>query len=441
VTTPESHGGRFSTRSAWFVVAILLLANLSFWIDRQILALLVKPIQRDLGLSLTQVGVLSGVPFAIFSTVMGFPIARLADTTSRRLVIAVGVALWSVMTALCGLAGSFYRLLLTRIGVGVGESTLQPAATSAIADLFPPARLGTAMSVYSTGSFIGSGLAYAIGGWVVGVVAGQEFWTAPLVGAVRPWQAVFFIVGLPGLLVAALMLFVREPERDRSRGTVPLSSLVRYVRANLRTFVTLSLGYASSLTVNIGISIWLATFLIQSHGWSVTRAGVVQGSLTITMGTLGVVMGGRVADMLARHGHTDAPLRVGIIGAIGMLVSATAYPFAETAAVAVAWLVVVNFFAAFPWGAASAAIAETVPAPMRAQGTALCFVVVNLISVGVGPVAVAAIADHVFHRDSAIREALAIVNVVGMIAAIVLLMYGLSAFRRTMAIRDDWKSD
>lgn len=438
----ESGADGTSNRYAWYAVGVLTLANISGFVDRQILSLLVVPIRRDLGLSLTEMSYLIGLPFAVFYTVMGIPIARLADSGNRRNVIAVGIALWSVMTALCGLAGTFWRLLLTRIGVGVGEAALAPPATSMIADYFPRERLGSAMSVYSMGVFLGSGLAYFIGGWIVGIVSAQDRWTWPVVGTVHPWQTVFIMIGLPGLLIALLMLTVREPERrDHTHGTVPISTLFNYVRANLRTFTCQSLGFALSATVNYGIAAWLATFLIESHGWPASRAGMVQGTLTMTVGALGVLAGGRVADALVRRGYVDGALRVGVIGALGMLVSATAYPFAPSATAAVAWLVLVNFFAAFPWGAASAAAAEIVPAKMRAQGVALFFFVLNLVSVALGPIAVAAITDHVFHDDAAIRYALAIVNVVGMLGAIALFVAGMPAYRRTLAQRDSWRTE
>jgi MFS family permease len=430
---------RISLRYAWYVVGVLMIANVSFWIDRQILSLLITPIRRDLGLTLTQTSYLIGLPFAVFTTLMGIPIARIADSGNRRNVMTIGVALWSVMTALCGTAGSFGRLLLARIGVGVGEAAMQPPAASLLADYFPPQQYKTAMSVYSTAIFLGSGLAYAIGGWVVGIVSAQEHWTWPLIGSIRPWQTVFLVVGLPGLLIALLMLTIREPERrDHTRGTVPISVLLGYVRGNLRTFLCLSFGFALSATVNYGIAAWLATFLIQKHGWAASRAGMVQGALTMTVGMLGVIAGGRLGDWFAQRGRVDGALRIGIIGAAGMLVSATAYPFASTATSAVLWLVVVNFFAAFPWGSASAAAAEIVPAPIRAQGSALYFLVNSLFSVALGPIIVAAIADHIFHDDSAIPQALAILNVGGMSGAILLFALGMSAYRRTMARRDEW---
>ncbi|HMC54279.1 MAG TPA: MFS transporter [Gemmatimonadaceae bacterium] len=421
----------------WYVVGVLMLANVSFWVDRQILVLLIGPIQRDFGITKTQVSFLIGLPFAVLSALLTLPIARMSDSGRRRPILSIGVALWSIMTSLCGLAGSYTRLLFARVGVGVGEATLQPAAISLLADYFSRERLATATSVYSTTTFLGSGLAYLVGGWVVGIASTQAAWSVPLVGSVRPWQSVFLIVGIPGLLIALLMLTVREPERrDRTRGTVSLRELFAYVRANGRTFLCVSLGFALSATVNFGIAAWLVTFLIEKHGWTASRAGVVQGSLTMTIGMLGVVVGGRVSDLYVRRGAVDGPLRVGIIGAIGMLVSATAYPLAGSAAAAVAWLAVVNFFAAFPWGAASTAAAEAVPASMRAQGTALYFLVLNLFSVSLGPIVVALVADKVFGDSTAIASSLATVNLVGMTGAIAFLSLGRSAYRRTLATRD-----
>ena len=428
-----------SERYAWFVVGVLVLANISSWIDRQIMALLAEPIRRDLGLSLTQTSYLIGVPFALFFAVMGFPIARMADRGNRRNIIAIGIAAWSVMTALCGLANSFGKLMLARIGVGVGEASLQAPGTSLIADYFPRERFGTAMGVYSMAVFIGSGLAYLLGGWVIGIASAQELWSVPLAGALRPWQVVFLFVGLPGLLISLLMLAVREPPRTMpAAAAVPYSRLFAYMRDNARTFTCVLIGYGMSSAVNIGIAAWLATFFVQKLGWTPARAGVVMGILTMTIGALGTVAGGRVSDAFARRGQADGPLRVGIIASAGMLVFATAYPFAPTPVLTVVLLAIVNFFAAFPWGAAYAGAALIVPAPMRAQGIAIFFFVLTLISAGLGPLGVAAITDFIFRDDAALGYALATVNIIGMGSAIALFTFGLPAFRRTLANRDSW---
>ena len=195
-----------------------------------------------------------------------------------------------------------------------------------------------------------------------------------------------------------------------------------------------SFGYALSSTVNYGIAFWLNQFLVRTYGWPASRAGMVQGVLTMTLGTAAVLGGGRLADVLVRRGYPDGPLRVGIIGALGMLVFATAYPFAPSAGIAVALLAAVNVFAALPWGAASAAAAQIVPAEMRAQGVAVFFFVTSLVSFALGPFAVAAITDYVFADRAAVRYSLAIVNVVGMLSAIALLSAALPAYRRTLSL-------
>lgn len=425
---------------AWFVVGVLVLANISSWIDRQILNLLAPAIRADLGISMTEMGLLIGAPFALFFAVMGFPIARLADRGNRRNIIAVGITFWSLMTAMCGLAGGYARLMLARIGVGVGEASLQAPGTSLIADYFPRERFGTAMGVYSMAIFIGAGLAYMLGGWVISIASTQDMWNVPLVGALRPWQVVFLFVGLPGLLVALLMLAVREPPRTTSMAaSIPYSSLFAYMWQNARTFTCVLIGYGMSSAVNIGIAAWLATFFIQTLGWTATRAGVVMGTLTMTIGAIGAVSGGRLADAFTARGKTDAALRVGIIASLGMLVFATAYPFAPTPVVTVLLLAVVNFFAAFPWGAASAGVTMLVPTQMRAQGIAIFVFVTTLIASGLGPVGIAAITEHVFRGETALPYALATVNVIGMTSAIALFTWGLPAFRLTLARRDEWR--
>jgi MFS family permease len=431
--------GAASQHYAWYVVAVLTLANVSGFVDRQILSLLVRPIQRDFGITDTQMSYLLGLSFAVFYSVLGIPIARWADRSSRRSIIGGGVALWSVFTTMCATASTFGRLFIMRLGVGVGEASLQAPGISLISDYFPRERLSRAMSVYSLGIFVGSGLAYLIGGWVVGFASAAGTVNLPLLGAVHPWQTVFVAVGLPGLVIAALIFGLREPARRPGADARPLESFgvfLRYVRANKRAYASHGLGFAISGAVNFALASWIPTLLVRTFGWNEGRAGIVQGSLTITLGVAGVLVGGRAADAYVARGKLDGPMRVGIIGAIGMLISATAFPLMPTAGLAIAWLAVVNFFAAFPWGAASAAAAEMAPLRLRAQSAALFFLLLNLISQTLGPMSVALFNDHVFGRGAGVRYSIAIVSSVGMLLTIVLLSAGLAAYRETVSSRD-----
>ncbi len=428
----------------WYAVGILTLANVSGFVDRQILSLLVEPIKRDLGVTDTQVSLLMGLGFVVFYSLLGLPIGRWVDRGHRPRIVALGAAVWSLMTVLTGVARTFGQLFAARIGIGVGEATLGPAAVSIIADAFPRKRLGVAMSTYMMGTFAGSGVAYALGAYVVGRVDAPGYITLPLVGAIHPWQTVFFFVGMPGLIVALLALTIREPratvgsvERLEADVAVPVRDVFLYLRCNARTVLALSLGFASSAAVNYGIGAWLATFLIRTHGWSVQQAGTLQGVLTFTIGPLGVLAGGRLTDLWASRGLVDAPLRVGMLAAFGMLVFAGLYPVVPSATLAAVLLVPVNIFAAMPWGAANAAIAEAMPSRLRGQGSALYQLVVNLLSGAVGPTAVALLTDRVFGDPLALRWSLVLCTVVGMSLTIALLAWGRPAFRQTVATRSD----
>jgi len=219
-------------RYAWFVVGVLMVAYIFSFVDRQILGLLVGPIRADLNITDTQMSLLMGFSFALFYTFFGIFFGRLADSKSRRTIIAVGIAIWSVMTAGCGLARTYWQLLMTRIGVGVGEAALSPSAYSLITDTFPPHRLAFALSVYGMGIYLGSGMAFLLGGYVVGFAeSGGEF-VFPFVGTIRPWQAVFFMIGLPGLVFSGFLYTIREPVTTATLSSNRIIALPPYGTVN-----------------------------------------------------------------------------------------------------------------------------------------------------------------------------------------------------------------
>jgi MFS family permease len=433
---------------AWYVVAVLTLAYIVSFIDRQILSLMVDPIRKDLGIDEKQMSLLMGASFAVFYTFFGIPLGRLADTRSRRGVIAAGIALWSVMTAGCGLTRKFWQLALMRMGVGVGEASLSPAAYSLISDYFRPELRSTAMSVYSMGIYLGSGLAFILGGLVVGYAAEQASAVLPWVGAVHPWQQVFLIVGLPGLLVALLLLTIREPERkgvhlgEDGSTTVPrvsLRELCDYVRDNRATFLYLNLGIALVTLEAYGGSYWIPSLFIRRHGWSQRHTGLVFGSIVAVSGTLGIVSGGRLADWWRLRGHADANLRVALLGAVGWLPFGLLFPIVPSAPWAATLLTPAVFFMSMPFGVAPAAIQQMMPNTMRAQATALYLFAINLIGMGLGPTLVAALTEDVFHDKTAVGYSLLIVGVAAHLGGAVLLGLGLGPYRRSLDYLKRWK--
>ncbi len=440
MSSPETESGAPpypSGRRAWYTVGVLMTVYVFSFVDRQILSLLVGPMKRDLGLTDTEVSLLMGLSFALFYTVCGIPLGRIADSRSRRGLIGVGLVLWSLTTTACGSARSFAQLLLLRMGVGVGEAALSPAAYSLITDSFPPHRLATAISVYSMGIYIGSGMAFLLGGLVVGAVAGEEMLMLPLVGAVRPWQVVFFIVGLPGLGLSLLLLTVREPARRDARGairsgTVPLREVREYLRGNWRTFFCHNVGFALLSFSSYGSGAWIPTFLQRTHGMSVRESGIWYGAIVMVAGTLGVVSGGWLADRLSRRGSQDARIRAGLIASLVWLPVGVLFPLVPSPELALAMLAPAAFASSMPFGCAAAAVQEMVPGSMRGQASALYLFVVNLIGLGLGPTVVALFTDYIFADDAMLRYSLLIVATSAHLLSALLLWSGLAPFRATL---------
>ena len=418
----------------WLVVFILMVAYVFSFVDRQILNLLVGPIRRDLGISDTQMSLLMGFSFAIFYTILGIPLGRLADSRSRRGLIVAGVVVWSFMTALCGLARSYWQLFLFRIGVGVGEATLSPAAYSMIADYFPPERRATAISVYSMGIYLGSGIAFLLGGLVIQFAVAQGAVTLPLVGDVRPWQVVFFVLGGSGIIFSFAFLLVREPLRDgvgSSGGNVPFSTVVAHLWNNRRTVLCHNLGFAMIAFCSYGAAAWVPSFFIRTFNWKAGDVGVIYGLIVMVFGCLGIFFGGWLTDRWQQQGRSDAALRVGILACCVAMVG-NVYLLANTGTLAAIMMVPTVFALGMPFGAAPAAIVAIVPNQMRGQTAAVYLFIVNLIGLGVGPTAIALVTDYVFANDLALRWSMLIVGTAANIMAIALLAAGLKPYRETL---------
>ena len=420
----------------WFVVAILMVAYVFSFVDRQILNLLVGPIRRDLGISDTEMSLLMGFSFAVFYTVMGIPLGRLADSKSRRGLIAAGVIVWSVMTALCGTAKHYWQFFLFRIGVGVGEAALSPAAYSMIADYFPPAKRATAISVYSMGIYLGAGLAFLLGGAVIQYVSAQGAIDLPLVGLTHPWQLVFFVIGGAGVVFSAAFLLVREPPRHGTvagGGGVPLGKVLAYLWRNRRTVLCHNLGFAMISFVSYGTGAWIPSFFIRTFGWTPGQVGLVYGLIVMVFGAAGIVFGGWLTDRWLRRGMGDAALRVGLWSAGLILGFGGLYLLVPGGSMAAALMAPTVFLMGMPFGAAPAAIQEIVPNEMRGQTSAVYLFLVNLIGLGIGPTAVALVTDFVFHDDNMVRWSMFIVSSAASLCAVALLAAGLRPYRESLA--------
>jgi MFS family permease len=357
------------------------------------------------------------------------------------------------MTAACGLGRNFWQLAVARIGVGIGEASLSPAAYSLIADYFPPERRSTALGVYGMGIYIGSGLALILGGLVIEFASAQESFVLPLIGTVRAWQVVFFVVGLPGLLVALLLLTIREPARQGvgakvaagvveggATAAVPLGEVWAYLCGNRGTFICLYLGVALAALNGYGAAAWIPTFFIRRHGWTAGDTGLVVGLIVGIFGTLGIVTGGRLADWLRQRGQSDANLRVALLGVVAWLPPGVIFPLLPSGPGAAALLALALFFSSMPFGLAPAAVTQLMPNTMRAQASAIYLFVINLIGLGLGPTIVAVLTEDIFRDKNALHLSLLVVGVVAHVSAALLLWRGLKHYRCSLEYLHDWSS-
>ena len=422
----------------WYAVGVLTIAYILSFIDRSIIALLVGPIRADLGVSDTQLSLLQGFAFAIFFTTLGIPMALLADRMNRRNIIAAGVVFWSAATMLCGAAKSYGQLFAARVGVGVGESVLSPSVYSMISDLFPPQRLGRALAVYTVGAFAGAGLAFLIGGAVIGSVSTGAPVTLPLIGDVRPWQLVFLIVGIPGLPIALWVMTLPEPlRRGKSSAAAPFSlraalgALLAHMRSNRQTYVAHLLGFSLLGVVFNATMAWFPAYLTRVFEVPPGRSGIWIGSLLLVFGTLGVLVGGWLTDRGRQKGQLDSSMRVGLLSALCALPFGVATTLTPSFTLCLIGFAGLMFFTSMPYGAAATAIQLVTPARMRATASSLYLCCLNLIGLGGGSTLVALFTDYLFRSDLAVGKSLALANgIVAPLAALV-LWWGLPYFRRS----------
>lgn len=428
-----------SLRYAWYVVGVLMLAYISSFIDRQVLTLLVKPLKRDFGITDTQVGLLIGFSFAIFYTLLGIPIGRLADRKSRKSIILWGITIWSFMTVICGVTDTYGELFWARVGVGIGEAALSPAAYSMISDLFPRQKLGTAMGVYNLGVYVGSGLSILLVALILKLINVEGMWHVPFFGDVYPWQSVFFMVGLPGLLIVLLIGFtIKEPIRQQSqKEAIAMSEVIQYFRSNQASLLCLFFGIAFMAFASYATTAWIPTLLVRKYTFTESQAGLLLGVVITVFSTLGVYTGGRYADKLTKEGVADAKMRVGFQGMLigtalaGVVLVMMIFKLIPLVLL-VGLLAMICFFTSLPYGAATAALQEMVPAPMRATFSAFFLFVVNIVGLGGGPLAVGFINDKIFGDTQQVHLSWAISVLIGCSLSCMLLFKGLKPFVRSI---------
>ncbi len=442
-------GGQGSPWYRWYVLFFLTIASTFSIIDRQIIALMVGPLKRDLGITDGQVGLLMGLIFVGSYTLVTLPMARYADRHSRRLIMAIGIFSWSVITAASGFAKTFWQLAFLRAGVGVGEATLGPATTSMLTDYFPKHRLPLALGIVSSAPFVGVALASIVGGQVIQHLEATPM-ALPIVGELKSWQALFIIVGLPGVLLALMMFTVAEPKRlgrsgqfsnDGGKGAVPMREVIGFMLERWPVFLFHFSGLLCLATFGWGLLSWNIEFLVRVHGMTKADAGMTYGLISFFFGITGSVFAGWLASMLMARNVPDATLRVIRWAAIVVVVPAVAMLLWGNWLITIILLCPITFIMAMPAGLATSALQVIAPNELRAQMIAFYLIFVNFIGYAMGPWLVGFMSD-IFStgqpNDEGLRYALALLAALFYPTAAICLSLCLGPFRKAVKQAEAW---
>lgn len=415
---------------SYYVVVLLMFAYMLSFLDRVLISLLVEPIRAEFGLSDTQVGLLVGFGFVLFYTILGVPFGAAADRANRRNLIVFGLIGWSLATAGSGLVSGFGALLLMRALVGVGEATLSPAALSTIADRFPPERLGFAIAIYSSGVVLGGGVAMGFGGLVV-EWAEQTSVAIPGWGMIEGWRLAMLLVGLLGLPFALLMLTtMREAPRRTGIGPVPgLDVLLVTMKRNAAAFATVFIGYGFAVISAYIPLLWGPALLAREHGLTPAEIGLSLGIIVGVCGFAGVLAGGALSDHLTRRGVVHAPLLIVLATLPPQILLLGAAYLSEDTKLVLIFLGLGTFLASILGGLQATTVQLLAPATMRGRAIAIYLLVVTLLGMGLGPLVVGLLSDHVF---GSLPTSLAAVSTISLTTAALILWAGQAAVKRSI---------
>jgi MFS family permease len=363
---------------AWYALALLTLVYILNFLDRSLIYILFTSIKKEMSFTDTQLALIGPASFAIFYTLLGIPFGRMADRKTRKYLIAIGLAVWSVFSGLTGFANSFTTIFLCRVMVGVGEATLGPAALSLLSDYFPPRMRATTQAIYSSGIAIGGGLAYALGGWI----------------EVRHgWRWAFYLLGFPGLILAALVVLLREEARGRTEGTqVRYSSQDWKILFRSMPLRYLYVGYALFGLASNNLGIWGPAFFVRVHKLDIGLVGKFAGLISVAAGVPGTILGGYATDRLRRTGRGGRMFFCACAALVTVLLW-----FALLFSDSLLWLAVVNFLLlglSLMWvGPAAADVHEIAGPHLRGLGIGIYFFTVIIAAYGVGSLLIGQLND------------------------------------------------
>jgi MFS family permease len=426
---------------AWYCVGVIVFAYFFGFMDRIIVGLLTPAIQKDLGFSDTQMGIIQGLAFAVFYTLFVIPIGLAADRFNRKWLLTAGTAIWSLFTAGCGLVRSFTGLFSMRVGVGIGEAALNPCSASLISDMFEPRSRAKAYGIYVLGTAFGTGLTYLFGGWLIKFTGAYSDKVAtfnmPLIGEIASWQAVFIIIGIAGLLPAILLaITVREPSRKEvsklQNKKASWKEIFDFLSQNKRTVICHNLGLAFILMSIYGWVNWLPALFIRVHGWSVPEFSFWYGIFGGLGGIFSAISAGYITNWFKDKGHTDGTMRAVLWGSIGLTIGTIIAPIMPTPQLTIIFFVLAGCFTNWPTSQALFALNEITPNQIRGTIISIYILVIGIGGAGLGPFAIGWVTDNIFSDPSQIHYSMSLVTLVMGTLGCILISCGLKPFRKSL---------
>ena len=424
---------RTSNTYGWYVAFILLIGFTFSFIDRQVLNLLVVPIQNDLNITDTQISALQGLAFVITYVGLCVPIGRIIDKTHRVSVMIIGLLIWSAATIACGFSKNYISMFIARMGIGAGESTVHPGSISILGDYFDSDKIASPMSIYLLGPYLGAGIAMIFGAQVLDWTSQMDSnFILPLVGEVAPWQLTFIAVGLPGVLVACLFLTIREPKRRiqeiESQEAPSFKKIAEYIKNNWQVYGAIIIGNSCLIILLYGLQSWVPTMLLRVYEWDLIQSGRVYGLIAMLAGSAGVLSGPFVLKLMSKN-NIDAPhFKLAIFGISMASLSLVLLPFQANVNIALIFVTLASFFVTLPLAGTSSAMVIVSPNRIRGVITGIYVVVTSVFGLVLGPFLVASSTDFIFQDPNAVAKSLALVSVLIGPVGIFFMLKGVDAF-------------
>ena len=423
---------------AWFFTSILLFAYIISFIDRQMINYLVVPIKEDMGLTDFEISFIQGWGFVLAYIFFSIPFGRIVDKVNRVRVLIGGIVIWSVATAACGFSKNALHLVLSRSGVGAGEAALTPASWSIISDLFPVERRSFPMSIYLMGPYIGQGLSLLFGAQILRMYNEPVEIISGIL--IQPWQIIFLIIAVPGLILGLFMFILKDPERkevleveDKEKDSI--GQVFSYVRKNMAVYFPLLMGSALIVVLLYGVQSWVPTFLHRIHGWEHTRIGDQYGLVTLFAGSIGVISGPVLERYLTKLNVNAATLIVCLISAISLtILGPITFLFLSSELVLVG-IFMVSFFITLPLALFATSLQNVSPNQYRGVVSGIYVFTANIFGYGLGPMFVAFFTDKVFKNEMAIDLSMTTMFLVCGPLSILIFYFGRKPFAEALVMK------